>query len=625
MMDVNIMHGRQLGLNDPVGVGVGLPIARLEKVLEETLPEHWVKVTPKTDRCVIEWQPYDEADRYRVDLYRIEDRGPSMRCFNYIMTQSEWTQNTTLDTVTLYPMTSYRAIIFAYKGEKFVGRYKAEYCIVAHQTVGDMLCDNLDDYDVDEPDLLCDTIKKIPSLPAEKSVILNNNPERGFRTEGIYSIPPKEEIAEWTRERVIDKVIEGYKESVLDEKVMVSRTYFVLENYVNEEKLPDAVIDYMDAVYEAHKILGVRMYLCHFYMRGQVVDQPPLERVLTHLEQIKSLFYKHRDIIFAANFTFLGRYGEWTSIRIPLDYQKFVNEFMDAVPPEIRLIVRQPRTKAAYVNKEYWRYPRIGFADDACHGLAFESVDIGQGYNQPGSVWWEMDVKESPYTINDTELFTIRWIRISGSWPDGYSCMQSLSQKHTSTLSMEHGYSDVHRFGGELSQTCLEGWKSQEVTPEILFAFGLAVSPNWFYDKDGNRVRRNVFEYLRDYVGYRISAESLKVSVEDEVKFSLKLKNYGYTAGFNLKSNFVLLDEDFNVISQTEAGDPETWYGTNPAVYEDRDLLEHTVESSFSIPSKNGKYMLGLCLENPFGQNARLDNAIPFKNGYNILHSFEIK
>ncbi len=623
MMDINIMHGRQLGVNDPVGIGVGLPVERLEKVLEETLPELWVNVTPKAHCCTLEWQQCEEADRYRVDLYRIENRGPSMRAFNYIMMQSAWTQNTTLDTVELLPMTSYRAIIFAYKGEKFVGRYKAEYCVVAHQTVGDMLCDNSDDYDEDEPNILCDTIKTFSSLPAEKSVLLNNNPDRGFRTEGIYSIPSKEEIGEWSRERVIDSVIKGYKESILSEKVKVSRVYFVLENYVTEDHLPDVVIDYMDAVYEAHKMLGVRVYICHFYMRGQMVDQPPLERVLTHLGQIKPLFHKHKDILFAANFTFLGRYGEWTSIRIPLDYQKFVNEFMDAVPPEIRLIVRQPRTKAAYVNPEYWRYPRIGFADDACHGLVYESVDVGQGYNQPGSVWWDMDIKESPYTINDTELFTTRWIRMAGSWPDGYGCMQSLSQKHTSTLSMEHGYSDIFRFGGELSQTCLEGWKGQEVTSEILLAFGLAVSPNWFFDKEGNRVRRNVFEYLRDYVGYRVSAESLKVSVDDEIKLSLKLKNYGYAAGFNLKSGFVLLDDDFNVVCETEAGDPEVWYGTNPAIYEDRDLIEHTVESSLPIPLKNGKYMLGLYLKNPFGQNARLDNAIPFKNGYNILYSFK--
>ncbi len=623
MMDKNIMNGRPNGVNDPVGVGVGQPFARLETVRKPTLPEHFIKVAPTPDNCVITWQECEGADRYRVDLYRIEDRGPSMRCFNYILMQSEWAKTCEFTTMKLQPMTSYEAIVFAYRGEEFLGRYTPVHCVVAHKPVGDLLSDFVDDYTAEAVSLKDRTLRFSP-LPAEKSVLLNLNPDRGFRSEMIFIIPPKEEIDNWSRERVIEYATEMHNKSIMDEKVFVSRVYFVLMNYATEDSLPDKVIEYMDAVYEAYERLGVRMYMCHFYMREHVVDQPPLERVLTHLEQIKGLFYKHRDILFAANFTFLGRYGEWTSIRIPFDYQRFVNEFMDAVPPEVRLITRQPSIKAKYVNPEYWRYPRIGFADDACHGLEFSNVDLGQGLNQPGSVWWDMDVRESPYTVNDTELFTTRWIRISGSWPDGYSCMQSLSQKHTTTLSMEHGYSDIFRFGGELSQSCFAGWMSQEVTPELLVFYGLASSPSWFIDGEGKKIKRNAFEYLRDHVGYRLSAETLKISAKDELELTLTLKNYGYGAGFNLKSSFVLTDADGNTVSECEAGNPEEWYGTDPTDYNSRTLLTHTVRASLSKPEMSGEYTLGLKLQNAFGQTARLDNTVEYNNGVNILCKFTI-
>ena len=79
----------------------------------------------------------------------------------------------------------------------------------------------------------------------------------------------------------------------------------------------------------------------------------------------------------------------------------------------------------------------------------------------------------------------------------------------------------------------LKDYKVRDVVPDYLLGMefterrviDLAVdttAEKTIYDKDGNYIRRNAFEYLRDYVGYRISAESLKVSVDDEIKLSLK-------------------------------------------------------------------------------------------------------
>ena len=116
----------------------------------------------------------------------------------------------------------------------------------------------------------------------------------------------------------------------------------------------------------------------------------------------------------------------------------------------------------------------------------------------------------------------------------------------------------------------------------------------------------------------------MKVSVGEKINLNLTLKNYGYGAGFNLKSSFVLVDSNGNTVAECEAGNPEEWYGTDPSDYNSRGLLTHSIEGVVSKPEKSGEYSLGLKLQNPLGQTARLDNTIQYKDGLNILYKFTI-
>lgn len=628
MTEKNMMNGHwPSDAVDAPGIGVACTSTQLEAAFTPTLENPQVTVEPAYTHCLVKWNACHKADRYRFDLYVIDNRGSAMRTpLRHIMVQSTWTEEPEIETIRLKPMTTYRCAIFAFKGEEFVGRYESPYCVVKHERVGDMPADETDAYALPEAKPLAAAEQVFSSLPAEKSVLLNGNPDRGFRGEEIYLIPSEEGLAEWPEESLRQFVRTLFEKSAHGQKVTISRVYFNLGEYWDQPTLPDALLAYMRTVYDEHRKLGVKMYLVHYYMRNPDDNHPSTETILSHLKQLKVLMEENKDVIYAVNFSFLGRYGEWTCVRVPMNHQAFVNAFMEAVPREIRMITRQPRTKHIFVSKDYWRYEQIGFADDACHGLQLEHLDMGQGWNQPGSEWWEMTKRESPYTINDSELFTTRWIRLSGTWPDGYGCMQSLSQKHMNTLSVEHGYYDVERFGGELEQTCLAGWMGQEVTPALLKELGLAASPTWFTDAAGHAIRRNVFEYIRDHLGYHLSVEKLTVTpAASAVTVSASLKNYGYGAGFNLHSGFALLDEAGNVVADVAAGDPSVWYGTNPASYEDRELLTHTASAELPLPQKAGTYQVAFYLKNAMGQYARLDNAVPYQKGYHVLHTFTLE
>ncbi len=618
------MNGRLPDEDSAPFVGMGLSFDRIKGNFDATLTGLSVNVESFADHCEISWDKCSDADAYRVDLYRIEDRGPNMGCLNYIAVQTETVCGTAFKTCKLEALNSYRAVVMALKDRKIIGRYSPVYCIVTPDPVGNMPADYRESEDAVASLDGNSAIRFLP-LPAEKSVLLNENPDRGFRSEEDYFIPDPEGLKAWTPEKVFEDVKNRIARNTNGEKVRVSRIHFVLDQYMKTEILPKILLDYLQSVYDAYRKLGVKMYLCHYYQHGITgTENVSQEIVLSHMKQLKPLFDKNEDVLFAMNFSFIGSYGEWTGIRNNIDRQVIVNAFMDAAPEKIRLIIRQPLFKTTFINKDFWRYGRIGFPDDACLGLMFANVDLGQGYWQPGTCWWEVGVKESSYTINDSELFTTRWMLLSGSWPSGYSCMQSLSQKHTSTLSIQHAYGDAQMYGVRPGQTCLHAWKNQAVTPALLDEYGLAYTDGWFTDTEGNRVERNAFEYLRDYLGYRISLQSADVVFGSEIEINIKLKNYGYTAAFNLLSEVQLLDRDGNVVCTRAAGDPEKWYGTNPADYADRDVLEHTVSVKLPVPEKPGNYRVAWVMKNAMNQYARLDNRVNFENGKNILFQMDI-
>ena len=161
---------------------------------------------------------------------------------------------------------------------------------------------------------------------------------------------------------------------------------------------------------------------------------------------------------------------------------------------------------------------------------------------------------------------------------------------------------------GIYSESCMSQWKKLPVTPEWLSFNNLPYSEGWFKNSSGGRVSRNIFEYIRDFLGYRLSADRITVSIgEKTANVTLTLKNYGLSAAFNLESELVILDGDNNIVSRTSVGKPSEWYGTN------------TVTCTPDMPVVPGNYKIVLCIKSKSGAFARLDNNIPFENGCNIL------
>lgn len=619
MMKKNIMNGKMPGINDNYGLRVGIGSRYMDEYMKATTDKK-VTVTRDFERCYLTWESFEGADRYRVDLFSPSEQGPNMGTVNYICTETTWTTETKHTTGILEPATSKIGIVFAYKGEECIARYPSFFCIVEPRVVGDMLADAEDDFTSKTVILDGKKTVKFSPLSAEKSVLLNKNPERGFRSEEDYFVPLVEDIPDWSDEEYYADAKRRLERNVYWETVTVSRVYFILDKYVNEPVLPDKVLEYMQGYYNAYRRLGVKLYLGHYYQHGCHQETVSEEVVLSHLKQLTPIFEKNADVVYLFSMNFIGCYGEWTCMHKELDYQKFVNALFDAAPSHLRLVMRQPIYKQRFVNSEYERYYRIGFANEALHGLKYSHIDIGQSWVQPGSHWWDVTMKEGAYTINDAEPFTTRWIRLVGTWSSGLTNIEALSQQRTCTMSIQHAYGDICQFGGEITETQAYSWKGQEICEADLDRLGIAYSPSWFITTEGDKIKRNCFEFLRDHLGYRITAKNMTINEENgELSVSLNLKNIGFSAAFNLRSGFVILDKEGNIVRDISAGNPEEWYCTDPANYRNREYLIHNVSAKIPLGDIKGEYSIGFYMTNSLSQFARMDNTVEFKNGYHIL------
>lgn len=245
-----------------------------------------------------------------------------------------------------------------------------------------------------------------------------------------------------------------------------------------------------------------------------------------------------------------------------------------------------------------------------------DGTEIGSGQYSYGCADWERHIKEAGTVPNDAETYYWQQFDDIGVYPEGYGSAIAASELSLTTFSAINGYLDqnINASG------CFNEWKKLPVTENWLRYNNLPFADGWFEDNNSDSVNRNIYEYMRDYMGYRLSANELSVTKSQKgMNISLDLVNYGFSAAFNISSNIVILDAENNVLYTEKAGNPAEWYGTKG-----EELLIHQIAADMNIPDISGEYKIALRLTSKSDATARLDNNIPYEDGYNILHTFVV-
>lgn len=415
-----------------------------------------------------------------------------------------------------------------------------------------------------------------------------------------------------------------------DDYTPTAFVYIYLDAYHDTPVLPQEALDCIEEFFAFVRKKKFTMLLNFSYCdeATDLRDCATEDIMIAHMKQLEPIVERNRDIVHCLKAGFVGAYGEWAFQEPPVDCKTVTNAIMQYLskPLDRQYLSRLPRYKNT-IGTDSPYYHGIGFSNDAIYG-----EQTRRGWNsgdfQYGTEEWEQVCREGAFAPNDGEMCTNHQMLTyynaesdsTGIVPHGIEVIAEAAHHWFNTLSVWHGNHDYNPVWDSLR--IMDNWKKEPVTPQMLEEHKVVYDPSWFINEKGETVERSCYEFLRDFVGYRISLISATVTDDGEV--TLKLKNHGMSAAFCMTSGFAVLDKRFRILTTVEAGHPETFYSHNPHNWEDTTVLEHTVSAKLPMPQTAGQYHLAFYMKNDLGVFAYMSNRIPTVDGYHILYSFSV-
>lgn len=434
------------------------------------------------------------------------------------------------------------------------------------------------------------------------------NPGRGFRLETAVDVVkdtacPTKELDDLSRKYEADSV-------------SLTQCYFYLTDLA-EKDITENHLKTMQAYFDEMKRLGKKAVLRFAYERdfkGRSPVGPTEERILRNADLLQPFIEKNKELILAVQAGMIGAWGEWHSSIQGLENssetkRRILEKMLSIVPEELNVQVRMPYYKNL-VKDVPELYKRVSFHND----FIVIKADVWDGGLHEGTEVFNQMVEESPYLVIDGELPWGFWS--VGDDPDsptagwlieGLPAARELCLCHYTSLSIIHNYKEQHTsndFGEKNSpEYSMALWKKTLVSEDSIRKYGLPVSDKYFQNSKGEIVRRSMFDYIRDHLGYRLELQKLRLSsiwqIGKSVELDLTLINRGFATVYGKHSvSWVLINEAGKVISFPTAVNPEEWQPYNPGDATHMPLVHH-VQTRFVLPEKlaKGTYKLGLWLD----------------------------
>lgn len=479
----------------------------------------------------------------------------------------------------------------------------------------------------------------------------------------------------------IRKTIEKLVTMYLQTNVKVAIAYICFNDCNTMDQIPDKYLHALDLFFENLRARGVRVIWRHAYggTTNRYITVPEdreyLEKVcanqdimVKHIKQLGEYIGKNTDVVMKISSGVIGN-GEYTASFQwpPVDFNVITDSIIRymCVPNGLTFNVRLPRYKKDVIdwwaenhNGEMYPYADIiGHTNDAIYGETYKlnansacyqidhtPLNCKDGskcycYSEDYFDEWRYVTETAAYTSQCGEMFTnIGMTVVNKIFPTGLEVIKEMAHHRHSILSNWHtmGEKQDGKYGTAETNVMIRWVERETVTPELLDENGIIYDPNYFVDEDGNKIDRNPYEFIKDHLGYKLVAEGSNLKGElgrkGKLKVDLTFKNYGFAAAFYLTSGFAVLDSKYNVVTEVTAGNPDKWislpadyYVTERNSSVQNDVISYTIDGELTLPEDSGKYHIAFFLKCDNGEGAALSNDIIFENGYNILHTVEIK
>lgn len=522
-------------------------------------------------------------------------------------------------------------------------------------------------------------------LSAEYDKKLFQNADRGYRTEMLFNIrskcpEEKRNDPDWrtiyiedgisaNREKII-KLINLYIPVSMSYRSSLVLVFIDFSEYGKCKKIPQDAINLIRMFFDLCRALHIKILWRHSYGPPHVnyilSDEnkellakkcADLDTMISHIDQLAPLMKEYSDVIHKFSSGFIGN-GEmtecwqWPQIDTNILIKNIIEKW--CIPNGIYYTVRLPlfKLRLAEAEPDYPYLNRIGYNNDAIfgeqerpnwesgcfqynHNHSAEEIGCLEKSNHVPNDWWQYVKDTAAATPQSGEMFTNFSLFNTNRIPIGIEVIKELAHHRYTSFSQWHTL-----YQNPTSDNVIRRWiENETVTTELLDSEGIIYDPAWFKDSDGNVVKRNPYQYIRDHLGYKLVAQNACFESNSgqgrSLKVSLNLKNYGFAAAFMMKSGFAVLNDKYEVVSSVEAGNPESWISLPADYYSvehkqsvQNDVLTHTVSTELTLPEKPGTYYIAFYLKNSLNDYAALSNdqsSIHFVGeGYNVLHKIEI-
>lgn len=469
-----------------------------------------------------------------------------------------------------------------------------------------------------------------PLLPGSKSELLLDNPDRGLRLELYLDVGRGTGVYEQKNSDAFEsliKEIEYYEE----DKPKLAQVYFYITEYA-ERDIDQAGFDRMTRYFEILEEHDIKAVLRFTYGYTPTEGGPngdtqaSIASMQNHLEQLQPWIEAHKTQIHVMQLGLVAYWGEWGGqscangiVNSPAN-KTLIEKFLEVIPADMQLQVRYHYLKHGggnYVDcSDLDGYERVSFHDDQLRS-GFDGTGIS-GSSNPNSTIWAAQSEECANLLIDGEMF---WGGGSNDDTSSISIAQQMQEFHFTSLSLKHNYREDNKNAGTPGMYSMENWKREIITrTDLENAFyaaknqttPLRYAPGWFSNEEGNNINRNMFEYIRDHLGYYLQCTNAKATVQgNDVNVTLDLTNYGFSAPHGLgEVQAVLVDSSGNVVQSEKmcelgALQPE---------------ITVPVNVNFTLPDDGRMYQIGIRLLAKDGTTgARLANDIAFYNNVNIL------
>lgn len=525
-------------------------------------------------------------------------------------------------------------------------------------------------------------------LYADEYNALSDNPDRGYRTEMVIGIQERLDEGESSDARnlyttdseakireTMNQIFEIYFPTNAEYHSKLAIAFISFKDWNKSEYLPDEVLKILEIYFEYCRKYEIRVLLRFAYgvptnlYIANAADREKLEKVcadeatmIRHIKQLAPFVAKHRDVVHKISSGWIGN-GEmvasfqWPAVNFDNIVRAVVEEM--CVPNNLYFTVRLPRYKVNMLNnykaengKDYPYADIIGFNNDAIYGeqthagrnsgcYQYNHTDCGRTcFLRDANYFdeWQYAIKTAAYTPQCGEMFTNQALFERGNVPAGFEVMLEMAHHRYTGFSQWHGYLDTSGYKANSSNVFSSWINNENYYASDIENFGIIYDPNSFVEADGTEITLNPYEYLRDHLGYKLVADNSTLNWSgnhnDSATVSLSFKNYGFAAPFTLESGFAILDEDYNVITKVQEGNPDKWYSLDPDFYTEEyeqtgtvldNVLNYELNATISLPKESGKYYVAFYLQNAMGEGARLSNDLVFEKEFNILHEITVE